>query len=731
MSYIRRFTADPGIEVLLEIESVNILDLEPSAPITATGYGTVLLVGEFEDGPFNTPTEVFGPTDFSQVYGGFGYTYAGVIANNPCARSRYADGTMIPEYWNGNGALAVNGKRFSRLVVSRVDTSVGSVTFTRLAAVKGNAQATFALTTGQTVVFNPGGGNVTATFTGTPAVYAGGAFPGGGGLTGFVGGEWVEMSYDHGTTVRVVFTAADQSPVQVCSRLATYLGFAIGVPGGGGVTLTSVIGGTYGQVVISASNIAGTLTALGWGISTTNGAGNVANIAAVTVAEANTICHAASASVSVDSDADLHVRLYNDAVPGTGTLRVDSTTSAAAFGFSPLDTTVSAASGTVGAIPAGVRVRTAGGAEWVTMQSTEVLATTASYTIKIRPATDTNAAIAAIAHAVVVLPYDFGFDTWAIDNALPVGDALTETEIDTLYAAAFAVTIDVNTVAKEVNTCYCARQSNAVRRAGKQNAIDASSQGCYGRRFIARPPLNTTKTVAKAAVEPGVGAYKHERFIYCYPGANVYMPPIANRGVVGGAGFTADGYVDVGSDGFMAMLCSLLPPEENPGQITDYLGSVVGIESGTNCAGFTLDDYKSFKANGIAALRFDSGVPEFQSGVTSVSPIDHPAQTRISRRRLADQIQDSMAIRAKSYGKKLGTQSRWTAFLGDLNSFLDDNYKQRGRIEDFSIDGKKGNTPSSWAQGIRWAIVKVKSYASMDSLVIQTEIGESVNVTVQ
>src|SRR5580692_7011496 len=115
-SFIRRFTFDPGNDVLLNIESVNILDLDPPAALQGVGTGTVMAVGEFEDGPFNFNLEVDTPTTFSNAFGTIGYTYAGVGANNPSAIARKADSAVSPEYWNGNTLVQLTGKQYSRLL---------------------------------------------------------------------------------------------------------------------------------------------------------------------------------------------------------------------------------------------------------------------------------------------------------------------------------------------------------------------------------------------------------------------------------------------------------------------------------------------------------------------------------------------------------------------------------------------------------------------------------------
>src|ERR1700761_736756 len=99
--FVRRFLTDPGDGILLNIESVNILDLDPPGQIAAIGTGMVLIVGEFENGPYATPTQLGGSTDYQNTFGGVGYTYGGVPGGNPSARARKADSATAPEYWNG------------------------------------------------------------------------------------------------------------------------------------------------------------------------------------------------------------------------------------------------------------------------------------------------------------------------------------------------------------------------------------------------------------------------------------------------------------------------------------------------------------------------------------------------------------------------------------------------------------------------------------------------------
>jgi len=734
--FIRRFTSEPSDAELTAIEGVVIIDREAPAAITGASTGTVLVVGEFEDGPFNTPVEVLGATDLVTQFGGFGYTYDGVVASNPSARARKADAAIKPEYWNGNGYIALVNKRFSRLILCRVDTSVGEVQLTRLASLSGSNAFSYALTSGQTVVLNLGASNLTATFTGTPATTSSsaGTYP-----TTFTGGESMTYIID-GKSYTTYFLSGDQTQTQAIARLNATVGYsAFAIAGGGVTSLTGRIGGTSGNVQIVAVSGVSVTTALGFAAgASVPGTGNVANIAQVTVAEANTIIGAATtAAVVVDRNASGQIRLTNVGTPGTGTLVVDASSTADAFGFAE-GVTVSAASGSDGVIPAGTRVRTGGGTEWVTMQTIAVTAGNAGpYAARIRPANDDGTTSSASVGTINVLPAPIPLGAFAVINALPVSAALSESAIDAAYATAIDKTINVRSVAQQTNVIVSARQSNAIRTRLKQNALDASAQGCFGREAVIRPPLGTLRAVARSSTaQPGVGTYRSERVIYAYPGARTFVPQIAVRGTAGGTGFTSDGNIDVGYDTWIASTLSQLPPEEDPGQQTDTQAAIIDLEAGNpDVQDLRLEDYAAFKAAGIAALRINGGNAFIQSGVTSVDPVSHPNQVNINRRRMADYIEDSLAPPLNALTKKLASTVRQTQVIGIIDGFLSglkskDN-PANARIADYSIDGKSGNTPAGLAKGIFRVLVKVKTFPAFLTFVLDVTVGETVTIDVQ
>ena len=829
--FIRRFTFDPGIEVFLEIEAVNVLDLEPPGSISGVGTGTALLVAEFDDGPFGEPTEVTSATDLANTFGGFGYTYGGNVANNPCSRSRKADGAVVPEYWNGNGIIALNGKKFKRLLLCRVDTSVGSVEFERLAWLAGGSLFSYSLTAGQTFIY----GNATSTFTTTFAATAAtmtsaaGTYP-----TTFAGGEVMTITRD-GTDYTVVYLAADQTQAQVIARINAALGYTAATDAGAGATtLTSLMHGSSAKLEIKAPTSALVLTATGFSLASASGTGNVANITGVRPEEIDAAVNTTSAgAMRMRQLASGQLRLENVGQPLTGVVRITGGTATAMLGFDvgqnaawqdePItiavtqadaavttatgfavssapasvllsgggtypttfaggekmhiqvtgqptvtvtftsgDQTISAVAARINAalgftavvvesatvlamagngtnsvtIPAGVPVKVVTGEQWVTMQAVAISANVPGpYVVKVRPANDDGTALTVAPLGIVGLAQLNNDVALTAFNPLALGAALSESAIDAAYLAALITTLNPATVAAQANLIWSARQSNAVRAGLRENVLAAASGGLYGRTCAIRPPLGTT-TRAQArssAAQPGVGAYRSQRVFYCYPGVQTFVPIIATKGLAGGAGFTADGILDIGADGFMVSICSQLPPEENPGQLTSFTGGAIGIEKNNpDVQAMTITDYTNFRAAGIAAPRVDGGVLVFQSGVTSVDPLVQPNLRNIARRRMADFIQDSLALRLKAFGKKLNMRSRRALIASEIQSFmvtlLSPGNAAAQRIDGYKLDPVSGNTPPTLALGIYRIILNVRTLSSLDAIVLQTTIGEAVDV---
>jgi hypothetical protein len=144
-----------------------------------------------------------------------------------------------------------------------------------------------------------------------------------------------------------------------------------------------------------------------------------------------------------------------------------------------------------------------------------------------------------------------------------------------------------------------------------------------------------------------------------------------------------------------------------------------------------MPDYISFKANGIASLRFDRSVgPIFQSGITTSLT---SGEKNINRRRMADFLEDSMAEQFVGFAKLPLTPSLKDTIVGEADAFLagllSTNNPPAQRISGYLLDDKSGNTPDLEAKGIFVLIAKVRTLATADEILLQVSAGEGVVVT--
>jgi len=726
-AFIRHYTTNPGSDVLSQIEGVVILEDEPTAQAAGTGSRPVLLVAEFEDGPLNTPIEVFGESDQFGQFGQFGFVRDGVDANDPCARGRKADSSLSFEYWNGNGFLWLSRKRFRRLFLTRVDTSVGSVKFTRCASLYGGDGPDFNLEPGQTAVLTVDGSDLTCTWDAAAAtsLSSDGTYP-----TTFAGGESITYKLDGGIYT-TTFLAGDQSHAQAVARMNATAGYTAFAASSAKTSITGRKRGTGGNVQILAVSDASVTTALGFTPgSITNGTGDVADIDHVTITELNTVVNTdTSSKVVVDRDPSGRVRFSNINTPGTGTLVFKSTSTATGLGITS-GASANATTGVDGSIPAGTRV-TNGTTTWVTMQSLSVTAEAVSgltpsgagpYSVKVRPANDDGTALGGNVAAVNSVTDKLTSGYWVVTNDLALSAALSEAAIDAAYITALDTTKAIANDVRQANVVASARQSNAIRAALGSNARDASANGCRGRVAVVRAPLGTSRAIARGSAQPGVGAYRSDRVWYAFPYVQQYIARIGARGVAGGAGFTADGVINVGFDAAVASLSSVLNPEENIGQLTEYLDWIVGIEAGNaDVANLNMQDYIALKASGIMAPNL-LGTPEIQSAITSNIT---PGYKNANRRAFTDYVLDSCAEIAAPFQKKMASRTRRGQLCGLINGFVQDLVKNE-RAEIATVDGKSKNTKEQLALGIYWVVVTVKMLATMDVIVINGRVGEDV-----
>lgn len=348
-------------------------------------------------------------------------------------------------------------------------------------------------------------------------------------------------------------------------------------------------------------------------------------------------------------------------------------------------------------------------------------------------------------------PVTFGFptsttltvNTGAVDLFIPAAVSAQDM-LSNRYLTAIDRTLPGDAPTNEITIIWSARSTgsagsvDSIRDRLRTNAVD-SSASARGRRAILRAQPGTAKPTSNATAETAFGSgNRSRRCEWVYP--HVRFNPVLTD-VITFLDTTDTTFPAVGADSFMASILATLPPENNPGEpALDVLQNILGYEidgSGNNPTGFPLvvADFINFRTFGMAVLRRDQASGwEFQSGITSVNPAVDAAGTEAKRTHMADFINDSLAAIAARFSKKLATTERRAALLGEYDRFLSSlrsrNNAALQRVTDYRIDGAAGNTVALNTAGIYVDLVLVQLLNDMRSLVIQSTIGETVNVTV-
>lgn len=306
--------------------------------------------------------------------------------------------------------------------------------------------------------------------------------------------------------------------------------------------------------------------------------------------------------------------------------------------------------------------------------------------------------------------------------------------LDARYQNAIDAALNDDDPASSINVMVSSRKSLAIRAKIKSHVGVASERGLT-RTGVNAPSLTT---VALATVvgtpDPGVGANRSDRVDYSWPGCRMSVPEAVGFAIATADGkTTTDGILDDSFDAWLASILSVLPPERNPGQagppVETVMAPVLGFQRGA--PKLAQNDYVALRQAGVAALRFDKVAgPLIQSGITT-SLVS--GQKNISRRRMADFIQDSVASRMVQFSKQLLTTQLKDSAEAEVNAFLNEllspDNPAAQRISGYQVDTKTGNTPALEAAGIFVIIIRVRLLATADFIVLQTEIGEGVVIT--
>jgi hypothetical protein len=709
--FTRRFATIPSAAVLLAVSGVVLVSSPPARPVNAAEFGRVCVVGEFEDGPFNEPTRLITATDQSDKFGLFGYQYGSQKYQYPCARRSGGN-----EDWNGNAYLQTTKLVFNGLVFCRVDTSIGQVTLTPRAFVQGTVKAPFALDNGLTFIFTPNGASaVTVTFAATAAARTATA----GTYNAFTGGEVLTLGLDNGATFDVVFQAADTSIGAIVTRINTTYGQTIASNVSGQLRITSLTKGTGSKVYVKANSTSDTLDLTVDAVTDINvsGTGDAANIAQTTYAELKAKVEAASALVALTSSSDGFPRLVSK-LGGAGAIAIGNGTANGALGFTN-GTSATPALPTDVTLAAGLRCNDGGAAATrvVTMQTkTAKKGSVASINVPVRPAVDDGSYAGVAADAIDTLEDAPGGLEWSIANNDLLTAALSASQLDSRYATAIDATMGIsNDTTRKIGAITSARQSNAIRSKLRQNAIDASKSGHFGRFAFLCPPNGSSANTIIGAVAPGVGSTRAEEAPYGAGGVRCFLQELID------GGYADDGIYVRHPDLMLASRWSVLPPGYNPGQLPEdpalrWSPSIfVGLEAAA--ASWNEKTYEAFKAAGVCAAFFDAqdGIT-FEQGITSVDPAVDPSLVDLSRKTLEFHIGDSLAGFLKPKAKQQGTIRRREQQRLAMEGFLDTLVGDV--VEEYEVSQVKDQA----THVLRWDIA-VSHIQSDDTILINLSVG--------
>lgn len=229
------------------------------------------------------------------------------------------------------------------------------------------------------------------------------------------------------------------------------------------------------------------------------------------------------------------------------------------------------------------------------------------------------------------------------------------------------------------------------------------------RMFLIGPD---NETVSEATAITDVAAYRSDRIVYCFNHAYTQDPTNAAQ-------------VLTRPESWLASILSQTDIDIHPGE-EDTKQFTAGITKLYN-ESYVRGDYKALKAAGICALEDNDGFA-FVSGVTTSL---QSGKTQITRRRMADFLQLSVADFLKHSVKKKNTDKRRKDNAGKCIDYLQGLQDEERVVEKFQVDPDKLNTPNGRAAGIERLLMRVRLISHMLELVLETEIGTNVVIVTE
>lgn len=271
--------------------------------------------------------------------------------------------------------------------------------------------------------------------------------------------------------------------------------------------------------------------------------------------------------------------------------------------------------------------------------------------------------------------------------------------------------LEVAAVASGCGVVAVAEHMSAAIKAKLATLAAASTD----RLFLMAPD---SETVSKSTAISEVASYRSDRIVYCFNHAYTLDPDTATQ-------------VISSPDMWMASILSQVDVDVNPGEeaAKQFTAGITKLYNEALARG----DYIDLKDAGIAALEKDEGFAFVSAITTSLES----GKDQITRRRMADYLQLSIAKELKHSVKKKNTVTRRKANAAMISAFLNDLARAE-RIVDtdatskkpaFSVDTEKLNSDAQRALGVERILMRVKLIGHMLFLVLETEIGTSVNIS--
>jgi hypothetical protein len=220
------------------------------------------------------------------------------------------------------------------------------------------------------------------------------------------------------------------------------------------------------------------------------------------------------------------------------------------------------------------------------------------------------------------------------------------------------------------------------------------------------------ETISEATAITDVASFRSDRIVYCFNHPYTQDP-------------TTAGEIISRPESWLASILSQIDIDIHPGEedTKQYTAGITRLYHEE----YLRNDYKALKAAGICALEDNEGFA-FVSGVTTSLT---NGKTQITRRRMADFLQLSVADALKHSVKKKNTDKRRKQNAGMIIDYLQGLQDEERVVNAYQVDTEKLNTPSGRAAGIERILMRVDLISHMLELVLETEIGTNVVIVTE